>query len=504
MFWTFSGTGVQLLIQLFVLVTLSRLLTPADFGLMGAAAVVIAFSQIVSQMGVGPALIQRRELHTEHIRVGVTLSCSLGCLLGALVYFAAPAISTFYRMPDLEPVLRGVAFLFPLDGVSTVAKSLLSRELRFRQLVALEVLSYLIGYGCVGVLLAWQGYGVWALVVANLTQATFRMVAMYLATKHPVQPSLNLTAGRQLLSFGLGHSMAQLGTVVSQQGDNLVVGRWLGAAALGIYGRAYNLMVLPATAFGRIINRVLFPVMAQVQDEPDRLAGSYERALALVALISLPVSVVLWVVAPEFIPLLLGSAWISVVLPFRLFTVGLWLRMSGKISDVCANAAGAVYARAFLQGTYAALVVLGAIIGQRWGIGGVAVAVSIAMAINWLAMAALSHSVTGLPWPRFVQAQLPGVFLAVVIGLAVFLAAQGTRAADLGNVPTLIVATLTAGTVAAAAVSAWPQIFLGTHGRWALRQAEELIRRRTHRGKPVRPPSDEAVGKADLVKANSE
>ena len=123
---------------------------------------------------------------------------------------------------------------------------------------------------------------------------------------HPVRPSLNLRASRDLLSYGFGHSLAQVGSLLSQQGDNLVVGRWLGPAALGIYGRAYNLMVMPASVFGRIVNRVLFPVMAQVQDERERLAGAYERVLAIVALMSLPVSAFLWVVAPEFIPVLLG------------------------------------------------------------------------------------------------------------------------------------------------------------------------------------------------------
>ena len=241
-------------------------------------------------------------------------------------------IAAFYRMPELEPVLRVVAFLFPLDGLNTVAKSLLTRELRFRLYIALDVSAYVLGYALVGVVLAWYGYGVWALVSANLAQVAVRTVAMYLATRHSVLPSVNLRAARDLLSFGFGHSMAQIGTLLSQQGDNLVVGRWLGAAALGVYGRAYNLMVMPASAFGRIINRVLFPVMSQVQDERDRLANAYERGLAVVAFIALPLSTVLWVVAPEFIAVVLGPAWGDVVLPFRLFSISLLFRMSSKIN----------------------------------------------------------------------------------------------------------------------------------------------------------------------------
>jgi O-antigen/teichoic acid export membrane protein len=285
MFWTFSGTGVQVGVQLITIMALGRLLTPTEFGLMGAASVVIGFSQIVSQVGVGPAIIQRQELEPTHIRVAVTLSLALGLLLGTAVFVGAPEIAAFYRIPELVPVLRAVAVLFPLDGLNTVARSLLTRQLRFRAYIALDAGSYILGYACVGVLLAWQGFGVWSLVIANIAQLAVRTVVMYAVTRHPLRPSFDVRAGRALLSFGLGHSMAQIGLLFSQQGDNLVVGRWLGPAALGIYGRAYNLMVMPAAAFGRIVNRVLFPIMSQVQDERHRLANAYERGLAIVALI---------------------------------------------------------------------------------------------------------------------------------------------------------------------------------------------------------------------------
>lgn len=500
MLWTFSGTGVQVVVQLLTIMALGRLLTPAEFGLMGAATVVIALSQIVSQIGVGPAIIQRRELRPEHVHVAVTLSCTLGVFLGAMVYFGAPAIARFYRIPEIEPVLRGVAFLFPLDGLNTVAKSLLTRELRFRLFVALEVGSYIVGYACVGVLLAWLGYGVWALVIASLSQATLRALAMFLAARHPMRPSLDLRAAKDLLSFGFGHSIAQIGTVLSQQGDNLVVGRWLGPAALGVYGRAYSLMVMPASAFGRIVNRVLFPVMAQVQDERGRLAGAYERGLAVVGLVSLPISSFLWVVAPEFIPVILGPGWTAVVLPFRLFTISLLFRMSSKISDACTKAAGAVYVRAMLQMGYAALVVVGALVGQRWGVGGVAVAVSLAMGVNWLAMAQLSRSVTDLGWGRFGRAHVPAALLALVIAMTAAATAQAGRAAQWGNLPILVVATL--ASAVAASIAAWmrPELFLGPHGNWVFARGQELLRRGSHRTRP----GQDAEGLAPAGEGSSE
>lgn len=496
MFWTFSGTGVQVAVQLLAIMALGRLITPTEFGLMGAATVVIGFSQIVSQIGVGPAIVQRQELEPTHVRVAVTLSFTLGLLLGAVVYFGAPVIAAFYRIPELEPVLRAVAFLFPLDGLNTVAKALLTRQLRFRLYIALDAGSYILGYACVGVFLAWWGLGVWALVIANLAQQVLRTVAMYLATRHPLRPSLDLQAGRSLLSFGVGHSMAQIGTLLSQQGDNLVVGRWLGATALGVYGRAYNLMVMPASAFGRIVNRVLFPIMAQVQNERHRLVIAHERGLAIVALVSLPISSFLWVVAPEFIPVVLGPAWSEAVLPFRLFTISLLFRMGSKISDACIKAAGEVYVWAILQFAYAAMVVVGAIIGQRWGVGGVAVCVSVAMGINWLSMAQLSRSVTGLEWPRFAAAHSSAALLALVIGGAALLGAEAGRSAHLGNLPILFTAGLAA--TVAAGIAAWlsPGIFLGSHGTWAYRQVERLVHRRSERGSGAEPREVEELAPA--------
>lgn len=477
LFWTFSGTGVQVVVQLLVIMALGRLLTPADFGLMGAATVVIAFSQIVSQLGVGPALIQRRDLNPAHIQVAFTLSTLLGITLGLGVWFGAPALAAFYRIPEVEPVLRGVAFLFPLEGLNTVSRSLLARQLRFATFMALDVGSYIVGYAVVGVVLAWLGYGVWALVAANLAQTVLRTASMYRAARHPFRPSLNLQASRDVLSFGIGQGLAQLGHFLSQQGDNFVVGRWLGPTALGIYGRAYTFMVMPASAFGKIVNRVLFPVMSHIQDDRNRLASAYERALAVVALVSLPISLFLFVVAPEFITVLLGPGWTGVILPFQLFTISLLFRMSSRISDSLTKASGAVYARAVRQGLFAALVVLGAFIGQRWGVGGVAVAVSIAMGINFVNMAALSRRETGLSWSRFARAHVPGALLAVLIGGAVAVTATLARAAHLGKIQVLIVAGLTAAVVTLAALRLQSRLFLGPHGAWAFKRTSEFLQK---------------------------
>jgi hypothetical protein len=183
----------------------------------------------------------------------------------------------------------------------------------------------------------------------------------------------------------------------------------------------------------------------------------------------------------------------AVVLPFRLFSISLLFRMSSKISDACTKAAGAVYIRALLQVGYAGLVLVGALVGQRWGVGGVAVAVSAAMAINWLAMAELSRSVTGLGWGRFGRAHAPAVMLALLVGLAAAAAAHGARAAGLGNLAVLLAAGLAAAL--AALIAGWmqPNFFLGPHGIWARTQGTDLLRGRSRRGASAGPADPDAV-----------
>ena len=206
--------------------------------------------------------------------------------------------------------------------------------------------------------------------------------------------------------------------------------------------------------------------------------------------------------APEFIAVVLGPRWGGVVLPFRMFSISLLFRMSSKISDACTKAAGEVFIRAILQYVYAGSVVLGAILGQRWGVGGVAVAVSLAMALNWLSMAWLGRKVTGLSWARFARAHVPAALLAAVIGLGSMVVAGWARSAQLGIIVVLAVTGLAAAAVALAAAKLSPALFLGAHGTWAVDQGQSLRGRMSRR--TARAAAAEEVAAADELAAAGE
>jgi O-antigen/teichoic acid export membrane protein/thymidylate kinase len=497
-FWMSLATGTSVLAQLVVLVILARLLAPADFGVATAALMVVTFSGICSSLGIGPAIVQRPDLQKAHLRCGFTLSVLLGMLFTMLVWFTAPAIAGFFHLAELTPILRTLSLLFPVQGLAVVAESLLQRELRFRCLALVDVVTAGLAYGVTGVTLALYGFAAWSLVGAYLAQLVLRTVLLLFLRPHPALPLLEWRACRDLLYFGSGFTASGISNYLAGQAENLVIGRYLGAVALGVYGRAYQLMAGPAVVFGTVLDRVLFPAMVQVQNQPDRLAAAYRRGSALIALMILPVSGVLVVLAPEAVHVILGPEWHAVTLPLQILGVGMLFRTGCKISDSLVRATGAVYRRTWRQAAYAILVAAGALVGQEWGVEGVCVAVLATLAVNFFLMAHLALRLAGMTWRTFAAAHVSGLALAVLVTLPVAGAAKLLRAGDLSPLLVLVGSAATAlpSVIAACCL---PRLFLGNDGQWMARKLLAFLFPRPQDEKSAGTSSMSDLGNASLL-----
>jgi O-antigen/teichoic acid export membrane protein len=471
MAWVAWGSGALALLKVLGLVLLTRLLTPADFGVVSAALVVITFSLNFSQLGLGPAVVQRPVLEPRHLSTAFIASTGFGLLVAAIVWLGAPAIARFFHMEQLVPVVRWLSLMFPIAGIATVPESLLQRELRFRVLANRDIIAYGIGYGLVGILLAVLGWGVWALVIAQLTQGVVRTGILLTATPPFLEAKPTWQSFRELMGYGIGQSISRIGLILANQADNLVVGRWLGAVALGYYSRAYQLMAVPTSLLGNILDKVLFPTMARVQDDARRLGQVYLQGTALLALVTMPLGVVAALLAPDLISVLLGSRWERLVLPFQILVLGIPFRTGYRVSDSLSRATGRVYRRAWRQGVFAGLVFLGALIGQQRGLSGVALGVLAAFLINYLSMAQLSLGIVQISWRRFLGAQLPAVRLAILVGAVTLAITLATR--HLAAPPIVGLAVGAAGAMATTGLAVWllPAFALGEHG---LRSRETL------------------------------
>lgn len=464
MAWVAWGSAASAVLRLAVLVLLTRLLSATDFGLVNVALIVIGFSLTFSQLGLGPALTQRPTIEPRHVSTAFAASTGFGLLIAALMWLLAPGIAAFFRMDALTPVVRALALVFPIDGLSTVAQNLLQRELRFRFLSNAEVAAYGLGYGVVGLGLAYIGWGVWSLVAAQLAQAVVRAVIFLAAMPPRLHPRPTWSTFRELFDFGMGQSAGRIAWFLANQADNFVVARWMSVTAVGIYGRAYQLMAVPTTLLGDVLDKVLFPTMSQVQNDAKRLAGAYLQGTALIALVTLPVGVVAAVLAPDLVRVAFGPGWEAAVPPFQILALGMMFRTSHRMSDSLARATGRVYRRAWRQALYAALVFAGAWVGRSWGLSGVAAGVLVALFANYLMMAHLSLSVGQISWSRFAAAQLPALGLSIVLGAVSLAALTGLQHLGWPPLANLVLVTVAVLGTAGLLLQVAPALVLGEHG----------------------------------------
>lgn len=394
LFWSFAGFGGHGLIQAVVVLVLARLLTPDAFGVVSASMIVIGFSEIFSTVGIGPALIQRPKLNNRHIKTGLSTSLFLGVFFLAIVITFASDISAFFEMEGLTHVLIVLSILFPLNGYSIIYESIFQRKMRFKLLAKVKIISYSIGYGVIGISLAYLDYGVWSLVTAQISQTLIKLIFYLIKSDVLYDLSFYREEFVDLFNFGSGFSIATVGNFGASQGDFFVVAKILGAHSLGIYTIAYKLLVFPARLFGTVVHKVLFPAFSEIQTNIPKLRKLFIRATSILAMITIPLSSLLFVLTPEIIEITLGGDWVELIDVFQIFTIVIFFRTGYKISDTVADSVGAVYNRAWRQWIYAGLIIILSYVGGRYyGLYGVAAGVSVSITTNYLLMNLLSFKI---------------------------------------------------------------------------------------------------------------
>lgn len=473
LFWLFSGTGLKLVIQLVQTVVLSRLLTPTEFGLMGAALIVVRFVEKYP-IGIGPPLIQLPKLETRHLRTGFTISVIFGLLSGLILWLAAPLCALFLRNEATIPLIRFLSLTFPLRGLAIVAEALLERELKFRWLSSLQVISYAIGYGLVGVTLALLNFGVWSLVFAYTVQIVIRSIPPLIVQPHPKKFQLDKTTVQELTSLGGGFILTNFLQYWALKGDYLVISRGLGIEALGLYTKAYNLMNLPAANLGYALNRVLFASLAKLQDEPERLVRAYRRNLVIVSLMVFPLSLVMFVLSREIILVLLGNQWTEVIVPFQILALGTFFRFGDQTTGAFIRSSGQMYQMAALKFIYIIFVVGGSLVGLNYGIPGVTWGVTIALVVQYLLLTGLTVKLTQIDWQTVISSHLRSVPLCLLTGLLVWGNATLWRSLQLSDYLVLSLSLLLTGIMALICIYILPQIFLGEDGQWLWQNLAKL------------------------------
>jgi len=415
--WRFAGTLVGAAARFGIGILLARLLPPVDFGIVALTLVVTGLAQPLGDLGIGSAVVQRRDLTPRHIRAAFTFSAVIGFVITGVLVLAAPLIAVLVRDARVTPVLQVLSLGFAIQGISVVAAGLLRRRLDFRHLFYIDTVSYVLGYGIAAVALAVLGFGVWSLVWGSLVQTMLSSNWQLIAARHPTRP---VVAGRELgelLSYGAGAGANSMVNYLAVNADNFIVGRLLGATSLGLYARAYNLMNLPYVYVASVLSGVLFPAFAQIQDDIARLRRGYLTMTSLTAMVAGPSMAALVIAAPFLVPALYGPKWAGVVFPLQILCAAGYFRSLYHVGGIVAQSVGRVYSELQRQVGYAILVVIGAIVGSAFELRGVAAGVGLAILFMFVATAQLALAITRASWADYLRAQRGAIVTTSVVAV---------------------------------------------------------------------------------------
>ena len=476
MTWIGFGIVAQVTMRIGVLAIMARLVTPREFGLVAIAFIFTSFAERLGQVGVGAAFVQRAAIDKDDLRTASILSIGSGFLIAGALCATAPLAAYFFGEQDLALIIGILAVGFIFDSFGVVSDGLLQRELKFREIVKVETSSFIFGLGGVGILLGVLGWGVWALVGANLAMRASKTALFLWVMPIPREGTWSTDRARALLSTGVGFSAGKVLNFLSLQGDNFVVGRLLGAEALGMYTRAYQAMTLPAMYVGQAFERVLFPALSQKQDDTAVLRRGLLSTLEISTLIALPMSVGMYFLSPEIVLVLFGAGWQPVIPVLTVLSCGVFFRAAYKCSDVLIRSKGDVYAYALRQACYTGVIVGGSLVGALLnGTQGVAYAVVCGVIVNYVLMTRLAGQLAHVTLRDLVRCHLPGVWVSLTVGAFLFTIISFVRSTIPTPFGVLLISSIGAVGVA---LTAWVVSVPFAQGSFVNDMIANLLRRR--------------------------
>ncbi len=382
---TVSSLGVQL-VGFVSTVILARLLEPTDFGVMRSAAILLGTMNLFAGMGMGPALIASAEDTVRGAYHAIFTTFFGGLVLSILVFVSAPLLAGFFEKDILTPIIRWMSVGVLLISLRIIPNAILEKEMMFGRRIIPDISAGLTRM-IIAVTLAFAGYGVWSLVVAWIAERFVAFIVTML-----VCPTLawlerqpwDKGIARGLWRFGFTQVRTGMVQYAYNNGDGLIVAKVLGTASLGFYTQAQSLSNLPITNISQVVNSVLLPAYAKIRDDKDRLSNAFLSCFQFVSALTIPISMGLFIMAPELIIFFIGEKWSDSIVILQVFTLMGFLRpLSGSTSPLFLSLQNPHYnlRTAIIQGVTMFVFIAFFI---QWGAVGVAAAVVSAFALGFI------------------------------------------------------------------------------------------------------------------------
>jgi O-antigen/teichoic acid export membrane protein len=377
-----GAVGANFLLRIGSLMALARLLSPKDFGLVGMVAAFTGVLTLLRDFGLSSAAVQRTTISEEQFSTLFWINILLGALLALITVAMAPAIAAFYGDPRLFGITAVLALGFLFNAAGTQHSALLQRQMRFTTMAVISVVSLMVGTA-IAVEVAHAGYGYWALVWMSIASPLAGTLGFWLTTGWiPGMPQRRVGV-RSLMLFGGTLTLNGLVAYVAYNAEKVFIGRFWGADAIGIYGRAYQLVNMPTDTLNGAVGEVAFSALSRLQDDPVRLRRYFLKGFSLVLGLTLPITFACALFADDLIYVLLGTVWKDTAAIVRLLAPTIAIFAIINPLGWLIYSLGLVARSLRIALVFAPIMIMGCVIGLPYGPKGVAFAYSAVMTL-WL------------------------------------------------------------------------------------------------------------------------
>ena len=416
--WTFFGRVLVFIINIGGTIVLARLLQPEDFGVFGIGLLFVGLTTRFGNMGFGVALVRREEIEDAHISSLFVINFCLYSLIVVLLMWASPFIGQYFNSPLIEDVLFVLAGLFFLYPFSSVARALLNRRMQFKATTLAETLQNFSGVlSAIG--FAWNGFGVWSLIYGEYIRKSLQLLLLMFYARWWPCFCYKHSAMKDLFSFGIGMFFKRLLTYSTDKADVFIIGKELGVVPLGFYERAFGLMDLIIRELGNRMEPILFRAFSIIQNDQARILAAYKKVSLTISLLSYPIFFGLASVAPQLIYLLYGEKWMPSVIPLQFLCFSGPFRLQLQVVTMVMNSMGKIKVEIWLRVFALIVLIIGCVLGSKWGILGVAAAVTIVIGMLSMAAALYFSRITRLSFFALMLPQatplVTSVFMYVMV-----------------------------------------------------------------------------------------
>ena len=412
--WSAASQFSTQIFQFIVIIILARLLLPEDFGIIGMAVIFTGLVQTINELGLSAAIIQRKNITENHLSTSFWISLGLGIILCITTVTISPYIADFFNNQLVGPVVSVLSIGFILGAGGVVHKSLLLKNIDFKRIATAEIIASVTS-GAVSVILALLGFGVWSLVFGTVLGNFARMLLLWVVCTWRPSVIFDLTSFKELFTFGVHVMGSGFLNYFDSNADYLLIGKFLNATALGYYTFAYQLSTFPLMKISSIIASVTFPAFSIIQDDNDMLRDAYLKVTKYISIVTFPMLSGLIVVTPDFIPIVFGEKWVPMIIPLQILCV------AGALKSVATTVGSILLSKGrsdiqFKWNIFTAIVLpIAILIGIKYGITGVAMAITIMSCLLCLIIQKITNDMINLSFTDYFKALYPATIGSIFV-----------------------------------------------------------------------------------------